>query len=164
MNDDDEPTPRSRIVTARIVTNEHGETEYAGHPDAIAEAKEATSRAWAREERRRELWGEIGPGAMTRLARLFPSLRYADGIEPWDSLTLLRWGLSGKSHGEALAAKFVLSVWNSTTDWEEIARDHEIITEPDRHFSRFDIYEAMGVWDHEHVTAMLAWLQLPFWP
>jgi hypothetical protein len=60
--------PQSRIVTARIVTNEHGETEYEGHSEAIAEAKEAMARA----ERRRELWGEIGPGAMTRLARAFP--------------------------------------------------------------------------------------------
>jgi hypothetical protein len=156
--------PQSRIVTARIVTNEHSETEYEGHPEAIAEAKEAMPRARARAERRRELWGEIGPGAMTRLARAFPSLQDAAGVEPWDSLELLRWALSGKSHGEALAAKFVLSVWNSTTDWEEIARDHGIITEPNHHFTRFDLYEAMGVWDREHVDAMLAWVQLPFWP
>jgi hypothetical protein len=164
MSNPDEKPPRSRVVAARIITHEDGETEYEGDPEAIADAKEAMARSMAREERRRELWGEIGPGAMTRLARLFPSLRDADGVEPWDSINLLRWALSGKSHGEALAAKFVLSVWNSTTDWEEIARDHGIITEPDHHFSRFDLYEAMGVWDYEHVNAMLAWLQLPFWP
>ncbi len=108
-----------------------------------------------RGERRRERWGVIGIESMTRLACSFPSLRSAAGVEPWDPLALLRWSLPA-SHGEACAAKFVLSVWNSSTNNELI--------EPDRKFSRFDLFEAMNVWDQEHINAALAWIELPFSP
>jgi hypothetical protein len=163
--DEQKKGQRSVIRSARVTVTEDGEAMYSGDPEAVAEAKEARGRTLAREERRKELWGEIGPGSMTRLARLFPSLRDADGVEPWDdALKLLRWACSGKSHGEVLAAKFVLSVWNSSTDWGEMAREEGIITSPEQHFSRFDVFEAMATWDAEHVEAMLTWLRLPFWP
>lgn len=71
--------------------------------------------------KRRELWGEIGPGAMTRLAKLFPSLRDAPGVDPWDALKLLDWLCSGAAtSGNTAAGLFVLGVWNDS-DWTEIA-------------------------------------------
>ena len=93
---------------------------------------------------------------MTRLATLFPSLRAAPGVSPWNANEFLRWATSGVlSHGEVLAAKFVLGVWNSSTDWEDTAREMKLI-KPDQTFSRFDLFEAMNVWDQEHVNAALA--------
>lgn len=155
---------RSGIKVARVVTDADGNAVFDGDPEAIAEVQDAMARARARDERRRETWGEIGPASMTRLAHRFPGLRGAPGVDPWDAITLLRWACGGRSHGEVLAAKFVLSVWNTSTDWEEIARDEGILTTPEGRFSRFDLFEAMAVWDAAHVEAMLAWLQLPFWP
>jgi hypothetical protein len=161
MSDPDQP--RSRILATRIVTDSDGHATYEGDAEAIAAVRAARARAIAREERRAEVWGPIGPEAMTALARRFPGLRDALGVDPWDSVELLRWALGGRSHGEILAAKFVLSVWNSSTDWEEMAREEGLLAR-DGHFSRFDLFEAMSVWDDEHVEAMVSWLQLPFFP
>ena len=165
MSDEDhKKRPRRRIITARITRRADGSTVYEGHPEAITEAKKELAIAQAREALQRNVWGKIGPEAVTRLCRLFPSLREAAGVDPWDSLELLKWTLAGKSHGEVLAAKFVLSVWNNSTDWEKVARDNGLITAANEHFPRFDVFEAMGSWDREHVEAMLSWLKLPFWP
>lgn len=161
MADSDEP--RSRIRVTRIVTDADGHATYEGDADGIAQAREARTRAIAREERKQDVWGPIGPGAMTRLARRFPGLRDALGVEPWDSMDLLRWALGGRSHGEILAAKFVLGVWNGSTDWEELAREEGLLAKDGR-FTRFDVFEAMSVWDDTHVEAMVSWLQLPFFP
>ena len=162
MSKADKTPQSSRIVAARIVINQDGSVEYEGDSAAIAEAIEVDVRGRAREERRRKAWGKIGVESITRLAKLFPSLREAPGVDPWDALTLLRWSLAA-SHGEALAVKFVLSVWNSSTDWEKVAREEKLI-KPDERFSRFDLFEAMSVWDQEHVSAALAWIELPFFP
>ncbi len=64
--------------------------------------------------KRRELWGDIGPGAMTRLAKMFPTLREADGVEPWDAMRLLEW-LCGPAPGTGArwAGLFVLGVARS---------------------------------------------------
>lgn len=70
---------------------------------------------------------------------------------------------SGVSHGEALAGRFVLSVWNSTTDWNEVAHEDGILEEGET-LRRFDLFEAWGVWDEPHREAALAWLRDPFWP
>jgi hypothetical protein len=72
---------------------------------------------------RRTLWGEIGPSSMTRLAKMFPSLRDVPGVEPWDATRLLEW-LCGPAptSGSTWAALFVLGVWNDS-DWQEVARD-----------------------------------------
>ena len=72
--------------------------------------------------------------------------------------------LSGHSHGEALAARFVLGVWNPTTNWEEVAREARLITDPDGHIPPFDIYEAIRTWDENHRSALLTWVSAPFWP
>jgi hypothetical protein len=173
--------------------------------------------------RRRELWGEIGPGSMTRLARLFPALNAADGVDPWDVDRFMEW-LVGPAPGSGAfwAGLFVLGVWNPTTDWSEYAttlpsrecelcaglgkvaqEDHEPVLRgdvpgvfvrrvyndddevtgtrvvetvrckgcggegeyvPSLRTGRFDLFGALGSWDHAQLTAFLTWVQYPFWP
>ena len=164
MSEADKTRPSSRIVTARVVLNQDGSVEYEGDSAAIAAAIEARVRASAREERRGKAWGKIGPESMTRLATSFPTLRSAPGVSPWDSNEFLAYAVSGVlCHGEVLAAKFVLGVWNCSADWEKLAQEKKLI-KPGEHFSRFDLFEAMNVWDQEHIAAALAWIELPFFP
>ena len=85
-----------------------------------------------REERARriDLWGEHGSTAITKLAKMFPGLRAAPGVEPWDEMKLLEWvcvhgrwcmDRSGERRGEWFwSALFVLSVWRGF-DWGEMA-------------------------------------------
>ena len=152
------------IVSARVIINKDGSAEYEGDPAAVAGAVEAVVRARAREERRGKTWGQIGPESMTRLASSFPTLRSAPGVSPWDADKFLTYAVSGVlCHGEVLAAKFVLGVWNYSADWEKVAREKKLI-KPDEQFSRFDLFEATNVWDQEHINAALAWIELPFFP
>ncbi len=108
------------------------------------------------DELRRVTWTRDGRHQMAALGRLFPSLREAPGIHPWDPETLIEW-LNGPvpGHGAACAGRFLLGVWNSGTDWTELG-----LGSP----GRFDVFEAMACWDREHVAAMLKWLELPFFP
>ena len=41
--------------------------------------------------RLRERWGEDDATRMTLLCRSFPTLREADGVEPWDPHGFLSW-------------------------------------------------------------------------
>lgn len=154
-----------RITTVRIIPKGDGSVEYEGDDiSAIAEAVEAFTHARSQHERRAVAWGKIGSESMTRLAKSFPSLRHAPGVEPWNVDKFLPWATSGVlSHGEVLAAKFVLSVWNPGTDWEDVAREGGLLDEGQR-FRRFDLFEAMNVWDSAHVRAALTWLESPFFP
>lgn len=146
------------------MTNEENIGEYTGDPEAIARHAGAYRSAATRAERRRKVWGENGGSSMARLANLFPSVRGVPGTDPFDALALLRWAVStGASHGEILAAKFLLSVWNPGIDWEKTAREHNLITTGQK-FSRFDLFEAMNVWDQIHIKAFLTWIELPFFP
>ena len=108
---------------------------------------------------------ETKPTADMRIAQLaqtFPSLRGKPGVAPWDVLAFLKWAMVA-SHGELLAAKFVLSVWNPSTDWGELAVERKIMKKGGA-FTRFDLFEAMNVWDDLHVRAMAAWMNRPFFP
>ncbi len=87
---------------------------------------------------------------MTALALSFPTMRYADGVAPWDAVRLSRWLRSGApGHGAKCAGQFLLGVWNPSTRWRS---------------GKFDLHEALGVWDHEHHAAFLAWVRAPWWP
>ena len=99
---------------------------------------------------------------ISQLAQTFPSLRGKPGVAPWDVMVFLRWAMVA-SHGEPLAAKFVLSVWNPSTDWGELAVERKIMKKSGA-FTRFDFFEAMNVWDDLHVGAMVAWLRQHFFP
>lgn len=86
---------------------------------------------------------------MTELARSFPSLRHAPGVDPFDVEPLDCWAAGKASHGEALAARFVLAVWSPEEAWEA---------------GRFDVMEALRVWDLPHREAFLKWASDPWWP
>jgi hypothetical protein len=86
---------------------------------------------------------------MTTLALSFPELarRARHACEPFDPNQLKRWARTGApGHGGRCAALFVLSVWNPYEN------------------KRFDLHEALKVWDDEHLAAFLAWTRKPWWP
>ncbi len=91
---------------------------------------------------------EIG-GRMTELAQDFPSLHGALGVDPWEPAELNRWAAGPASHGERLAARFLLAVWDPGTEWEA---------------GRLDVVEAFRVWDLKHRVAFLKWAADPWWP
>ncbi len=86
---------------------------------------------------------------MADLARGFPSTRGAPGIDPWHPGELNRWATGPASHGERHAARFLLSVWDPSIEWEA---------------GRFDVMEALRVWDMPHRAAFLRWAAEPWWP
>jgi hypothetical protein len=86
--------------------------------------------------------------AIESLAETFPSLRGAPGVSPWDALALNLWACRGASHGEKVTAQFILTVWNQHEAWE---------------CGRFDVMEALQVFDLNHRAAFLAWAQEPWW-
>lgn len=97
------------------------------------------------------------------LVESLPSLMRAPGARPCDAQTFLEWLCStGMSHGELLAARFVLGVWNSQADWEHEATLRRLPTPAAA--KRFDVLEAAAVWDRAHLTAVQSWLEEPFWP
>ena len=101
-------------------------------------------------------WPQDTREAMTALARLFPSLRAADGIDPWDATRLIDW-LNGPAvdASAAWAGRFVLDVWHQGTDWNEFGL---------KGAGRFELLAAIGRWDREHVEALQTWIDSPFWP
>lgn len=55
---------------------------------------------------------------MTALARQFPALRKAPGVDPWHPETLDEWAASGiPSSGEKAVVRFLLAVWNGSEDY-----------------------------------------------
>jgi hypothetical protein len=153
--------PEGEIVTAR----RGRDGEWTGHPDAIREATEAIAAAKERDAR----WPQTPEGyvdtraAMTVLARLFPTLRTADSIDPWNADRFLAWMCGPISSGPVHAGRFLLSVWNPSTDWREVAREKGIDFSEGR-LDRFDLHDAVAVWDPAHRLACMTWIDAPFWP
>lgn len=85
---------------------------------------------------------------MTALARTFPSMRNAPGIDPWHPESLQQWGAGPASQGERITARFLLSVWDRRLAWEQ---------------DPFDVMEALQVWDSTHRLAFFHWLAEPWW-
>lgn len=86
---------------------------------------------------------------MIGLARRFPSMRGAPGIDPWNPEHLNAWAAGPASSGERHAAQFLLALWDSSAEWEA---------------GHFDALEALGAWDLSHRTAFLGWAADPWWP
>jgi hypothetical protein len=105
--------------------------------------------------------------AFSTLAHQLPSLRARGAPLPpreaataWEALPFLRWLCTeGLSHGELLAARLVLGVWNPDTDW--VAEAREAGLPYPLAAKRFDALEAATVWDREHLEALAAWLAAP---
>ncbi len=166
-----DPHPPDAAPGHVVVELEDGSTLTA--PDKAAAARavadyEATQR---RRERQRALWGDGGAEGMQRLCARFPTLAAVDGagVGRFDPDQVLAFACAPRSHGERLAALFVLRVWNASTDWNELAHlpgddGAPPLLEDDRTLRPFDLMEAWSVWDLAHREAALAWLQDPFWP
>jgi hypothetical protein len=86
---------------------------------------------------------------MTELAKSFPCLCGARGVDPFEPEELNRWAAGAASHGERVTASFILAVWDQTTDWEA---------------GRFDVMEALRVWSPSHQKPFLEWAAEPWWP
>ncbi len=105
---------------------------------------------------KRARWPEDGRLAMTALAKLLPSMRDVPGIDPWNADELIAWCRTGApTSGSGWAARFLLSVWNPSTNWNELGLPGA---------GRFDLMEAWPVLDEAHQAAILKWLDAPFWP
>jgi hypothetical protein len=143
-----------------------GDGRMRGHPNTINRYLAAREAARARNAR----WPQTPEGhvdtvaAMTTLARSFPSLRDADGIEPWDLERFARWLCTGTSGGGRRAGRFVLYVWSPRTDHREFGRALEIEHADDGALDPFDLSDALSVWDEEHKRAFVSWVEAPFWP
>jgi hypothetical protein len=85
---------------------------------------------------------------MTEFALTFPSMRKAV-VKPWDAPRLDSWANGPRSHGERVTAQFLLSVWGPSAAWQ---------------CGRFDLTEALRVWDAGHHQAFLTWVAHPWWP
>lgn len=90
-------------------------------------------------------------GADTRiqeLARTFPSLCEAPGVRgQWSANALDSWAATVASSGEKHSARFVLAVWNQYEEWQ---------------CGRFDLIEAVGVWDYRHYQSFTRWIAQPW--
>ena len=83
------------------------------------------------------------------LANSFRCLRRAPGVRDglWDALALDDWAAGGASSGEKHSARFVLGVWNPHDKWN---------------CGKFDIFDAIEIWDHDHREAFLKWAVAPW--
>ena len=87
-------------------------------------------------------------GKMAELSRSFPSRAKASGIHVWHANTLDRWASETPlSLGELVTARFLLAVWDPYHPWA---------------CGRFDVMEAIRVWDEPHRAAFLAWARDPW--
>jgi hypothetical protein len=112
--------------------------------------------AMERQKALRDRWPQDGREAMTALAALFPSMRRVPGTSPWEVEALIEWSNSGApTSGSIWAARFLLSVWNSSTNWNVFGLPGA---------GKFDLFEAWSCWDDHHRKAALEWLEAPFWP
>jgi hypothetical protein len=115
-----------------------------------------------------------GHRRMTELARLFPTLRRADGLAPWDPHKLDAWACSGAPcHGGLHAARFMLAVWSGHAGRVRLGRQTaqgkrdgvtRFILETPWRCGPFDVVDAMGTWDNMHRMVFLAWAKEPWWP
>jgi len=163
MPDHNDPDDLDRdLVDTRPLPPVDPERDAEGLAFARAQMHATVRRAEAQAQLKRERWGDDPAGWISRLARRFPSLRDAVGIDPWDALTFLRWSdgpqLTG---GMAHAIRFVLQVWNASTDWREIAAANGI---DGTHLDPFNVARAFQTWDDAHREAFLAWCEAPFFP
>lgn len=86
---------------------------------------------------------------MSDLARSFPCLREAPGVEPFDAKALDRWAAGPVSHGERVSAQFLLAVWDPSNGWT---------------CGRFDLMEALNLWPPSHRGPFVRWVANPWWP
>lgn len=96
-------------------------------------------------------------------------------LKLWEALRFRALGI-GASHGERCAVQFVLSVWNPATDWDDSELLKEWIAETgvteaslgwdplQTKIGKFDVFDALGVWETGDREAFLEWAKSPIWP
>ena len=89
------------------------------------------------------------PPRLRELAWSFPCLSHLRA-ELQSVEALATWAYSFASHGEDLAARFVLGVWNP-----EVPEAWGV--------GRFDVHDAMGTWSPTNRDAFVAWARAPWW-
>jgi len=84
---------------------------------------------------------------MATLARSFPCMAKAPGAKLWDSNAFDHWAYDAPiSRCELVTVRFLLAVWDRDFNWK---------------CSRFDLMDAMSIWDEQHRAAFLAWARDP---
>ncbi len=80
---------------------------------------------------------------MEELAMSFPSLVDKPGVKPWDAFALDAWA-SGPvlSHEALMSARLLLMIWDPYTEWT---------------CGRFELLDALALWDAAHRAAFLRW-------
>jgi hypothetical protein len=116
----------------------------------------------------KEKWG-TGDERMVRLCHAFPTLRGVPGTDPWNALRFLEWLCTsgGVTTGSKHAGRFVLQVWNPSTDWGALAMQplaEEGLGLKDVELAPFNVVQALAAWDSDHERAFCDWAELPFWP
>lgn len=85
---------------------------------------------------------------MTSLAKQFPVLENAPGVNDWNPIRLDEWATTVASSGERHAAAFILHVWNCHHEWQ---------------VGRFDVMYALSTWDGGNRRPFVEWAKNPFW-
>ena len=109
---------------------------------------------------------------MTALARTFPTLDRAGGVEPFNAVRLDAWAYGPEpSHGAQHAARFLLAVYvgrafNRVVDHRPQDDRATFLFTIDAAWNcaPFDVVNAMGTWDAAHRAAFVAWASDPWWP
>lgn len=126
---------------------------------------------------------------MQELVAAFPTLRNAEGVNPWDVDQFLIWALTRHrgGGGAAHAIRFCLNVYNPSCDWagyvltgsafaslasdirREVAgncrSEQEIEQEARKQLlliEPFNLGKALGVWDAFHVEVLREYLEDPY--
>jgi hypothetical protein len=87
---------------------------------------------------------------LAELARRFPTLRDAEGLDPWDPDIFDSWAASAAPGSGALnAARFILELWNQDAEWK---------------CGAFKATKAVGIWDDAHLAAFRSWVEAPWFP
>lgn len=127
-------------------------------------------------ERVEDLNTKLGHGPkrfdMTALARSFPSFAHwkdvpgldAGGSFNFDARAFFAWASStNMSHGEYCVVQFLADVWNGN-DCKKLNGSSTKARERVMGVAKFDLHEALGVWDSGHRAAFLAWAKEPWFP
>ena len=70
------------------------------------------------------------------------------GAQPFDALKLDE-SFNGASHGEKVSISFLLNVWDPGHEWQS---------------GKFDVIDALGIWDQSKREAFCEWAREPWWP
>ncbi len=100
---------------------------------------------------------------MTRLAHLFPSMKDAPGVEPWDVDRFLGWACDARSDVTGVGfhvVRFLLQVWGCRTSWRDVATSQGL---DGSHLEPFNVVQACATWDEAHRLAFLSWVEVPFY-